>query len=615
MFALKINNSVLDLDTDARIRVVLSCPLFDRDKILRTFSYPFGLPLTDHNKRVLRHVDRFDTQEPWETRGCQLWLGGGVYETGELVSLGSGAAEIETVFRNIPTSLMDDLKKVYINEILESIAIPENTTPALITLVVNTGVTDHYVTVGGSEVYAGGTVALTVATELRDDLNAIFPGIAGLDGSNLTIDSAILNSVGGADWSALEGMTFGGYVTTGQVAMLSYTDHVEDVVATPVATHCFPLLRWEGFYDGKNAGYLGLINPVFDGVALPTTDTTDAKSWIYSYMPCVRIPYIIERIRNAVSIGYTAGYFLDNADAAAMILVSDRTSDKVYTDYVQADAFQYRNGLEQEIVLNKHVPKMTALDFLQKLAKGLNLTIDYRDGGLHFTKALDLVTETPADWSAWVNPLRLNRTLTKPQGVLLSYPTDEAEAYDPDPAQLQAYELDDAGVRVEMPIRALYMGTGTLSGHGTFRCPYTNRPGKCPAYGQDLATMAMYVLFYRGVGASSVPEDYEYATHDQFGADGTTVIGGLSMELDGALGLVAQNYGATLGYGDLHEMDIAVVVPESALYALRRWRNARVRFYHPNGTVTLVVRSVEFEVEGGVESGWVEAKVSGVMEG
>lgn len=615
MIALKLNDTTtLDLAPDARIRVVLSCPMFDRDRILRTFSYPFGLPLTPRNARALAYIHRFDSREAWDAEGCGLWLGGAEYERGEIVSIGSGEREIEAVFRNVPLPLMDDLKRIYINEILEDIAIPTNPTPAVITLVVNTAVNDHYVTVGGSEVYASGTVALTVATELRDDLNAIFPGIAGLDGSNLTIDSAILNSVGGADWAALEGMSFGGYVTTGQVAMLSYTDHVEDVVATPVDTHCFPLIHWEGFYDGKNAEFLNVINPVFDGVALPTADETDQNAWKYSYMPCVKVPYVIERIRNAAGVGYVAGYFADNADAAQLILVSDRTSDKVYTDYVQADAFQYRNGFEQEIVLNKHVPKMTALDFLLKLATGLNLIIDYKDGGLHFTKALDLVTPAPVDWTEYVNPVRYNRAITKPLGVLLSYPLDEAEAYEPSPAQLQEYELGDAGVRVEMPFRAIYMGTGSLTGHGTFRCPHTNRKGKCPAYGQDQATMATYLMFYRGVGASSLPEDYEYAALDEFDADGSTVTGGLSLELDGTYGLVAQNYGDTLGYSDKSELDIAAVLPVGELYRLRKWENARVRFYHPNGSVTVVLRSVEFEGSVRLDAGWVEVKARGVIE-
>lgn len=613
MLALKIDNTALDMPSDQRLRVVLSCPLFDRDRIVRTFSQPFTLPLTPRNRRVLRHVDRFDASEAWGEQEAQLWLGGGQYERGELVSLGSDDEGVEVVFRNLPLTLMEDLKRIYINEILEDIEIPVNPTDAVITVVVNTAVSDHYITVGGSEVYASGTVAATVAQELRDDLNALFPGIATAPGDDLLLDSAILNTVG-ADWDELEGLTLGGYVTTGQVAMLSYTDHVEDVTDTPVDTHCFPLLHWENFYDDKNTEFLNIINPVFDGVALPTTDLDDEKAWLYTYMPAVRVPYIIERIRNAAGISYLSGWFEDNADAQQLIVVSDRTSDKSYRDFTALNKYQYRNGFEQTIVLNKHVPKMTALDFLRSLADGLNLVIDYKDGGLFFTPALDFVTPPAANWSNYVNPRRYNRAITKPLGVLLEYPLDENEAYEPDPAQLGAYTLGDGGTRVEMPFRTFAMGTGSLTSHGTSRCPHTDRVGKCPAYGQDLATLPLTLLFYRGLGDSSLPEEYPYATHDELDADGSTVTGGLSLALDGDYGIVELMFGKTLGYGDLSEMDVVAIVPESEIYRLKKWENARVHFYHPNGPVTLAIRSVEFDVSGRESSGWVEVTVRGVKE-
>jgi len=71
---------------------------------------------------------------------------------------------------------------------------------------------------------------------------------------------------------------------------------------------------------------------------------------------------------------------------------------------------------------------------------------------------------------------------------------------------------------------------------------------------------------------------------------------------------------ATLGYGDLSEMEITAIVPESEIYRLKKWDNARVHFYHPNGPVTMAIRSVEFEMSAGMDSGWVEARVRGVIE-
>lgn len=614
MFALKLNDSVLDLSPDADIRVVLSCPLFDRDRILRTFSFPFNLPLSPHNTRTLGHINRFDAREVWDTEGCRLLIGGAEYERGELEAINSGDRDIETMFRNVPLTVMDDLKKIYINEILEDIAIPYVADPSIISLESVVSEPLYVIVIGGNTYVSIETGPLDIANDMVDQINADFPGMAAVSSSGARVDllSAMLSEVG-ADWSLLVAFTFYSYVNFGEACQFNFVSHVEGVVATPVDTHCFPLLHWGGFYDLKNADTTNFLNPVFDGAGLLNEYVDAETDWLYSYMPGVRVPYIIERIRTAAGIGYVSGYFNDNADAGAMIMLSDRTCDKVYHDFLQTNEYKYLNGFEQTIILNKHVPKMTALDFLQKVANGLNLIIDYKDGGLHFAKALDLVALPPADWSAYVNPERYNRPIIKPQGVLLSYPLDEEEAYVPIP-QLQAYELGAAGVRIEMPFRTLYMATRPMPDHGNVRCPHTNRKGKCPAYGQDLATMATYFIFYRGLADSSLPEEYPYATHDEFDSDASTVIGGLSLELDGDLGLVALNYGATLGYGDLSELDIRVVLPVGELYRLRGWANARVWFYHPNGSVVLVLRSVDFSMSAREDSGWVTAQVRGVIE-
>lgn len=615
MLALKIDNTALDMPSDQRLRVVLSCPLFDRDRIVRTFSQPFTLPLTPRNRRVLRHVDRFDASEAWGEREAQLWLGGGQYERGELVSLGSDDEGVEVVFRNLPLTLLEDLKRIYINEILEDIEIPYVADPAIISLESTPSEPLYVIVVGGNTYTSIETGPLEIANDMVDQINADFPGMAAVSssGARVELQSDMVSEVG-ADWSLLVAFTFYSYLNFGEATQTNFVSHVEGVVATPVDTHCFPLMRWNKFYDEKNAATTNFVNPVFDGAGLLNVHETAHTDWLYSYMPAVRIVYIIERIRNAAGIGYVSGWLGDNADAQQIVLVSNRSCDQVYRDYLQTDEYKYINGFEQEIVLNKHVPKMSALDFLRALADGLNLVIDYKDGGLSFTPALDFVSAPAVNWSNYVNPRRYNRAITKPLGVMLEYPLDENEAYDPATAQLEGYTLGDGGDRREMPFRSFYMGTAMLASHGTFRCPHTSRVGKCPAYGQDMATLPLTLLFYRGMGDSSLPEEYPYATHDELDADGSTVTGGLSLALDGDYGLVELMFGKTLGYGDLSEMDVVAIVPESEIYRLKKWENARVHFYHPNGPVTLAIRSVEFDVSGRESSGWVEVSVKGVKE-
>lgn len=616
MFSLRLNDTALTLPADARIRVVLSCPLFDRDRILRTFSYPFGLPLTAQNQRALRHAHRFDAGSAWGAQECQLWISGGQYERGELVSLGSDDTAIDAVFRNLPVTVVEDLGNLKINELLETIAIPETGPDAEVVLTITTPPFAYDITIGGINYVLGiggssGMSTADVGVYFRDLINADYPGMASSNTTQLILDSAMVNDHN-VDWSVMTGFTIATYITPGEAAQQNFLNYVESVVGTPVDSHAWPVVEWAGLYEGKNSLYEGTVNPVFDGQGLENVENADETKFKYTYIPMVRVPYILEKIRAAAGIGYLDGY-VNNADFAALLVLNNLTCDKSYYDYYEDEQNKYLNGFTQSINLNNHVPKMTALDFLKKLAAGLNLIIEYKDGGLWLTKSLDLVSAAAANYSEYVQPGRYNFQIAKPEGVTLKYPDNDKEGYSV-VGQLEDYVLGDGGKEQVLPFGTMYVNNGFLLDHGTYRCPITQQSGKSPIFGANATDMALSLVFYRGIKQTSEAEDYAYATHDELDTDEATVIGGLSLELDGTYGLVAQNFGSMLGYGDLSEIDVVAIVPESELYRLKKWTNARIYFYHPNGPVTMVLKSVEFEVGGRETGGWVEARVRGIKE-
>ena len=193
------------------------------------------------------------------------------------------------------------------------------------------------------------------------------------------------------------------------------------------------------------------------------------------------------------------------------------------------------------------------------------------------------------------------------------FPDNDKEGYSA-AGQLDDYVVSPGKTRITLPFGTLATNNGFLLDHGTYRCPLTDQPGQSPIFGGHNTDLPLTLLFYRGIKETSEMEDYAYASHDELDTDETTVIGGLSLELDGDYGLVAQNWGASLLFSDLQSLDIRAVLPASALHSLRRWKNARVRFFHPNGAVVLILRSVEFQVRSRVDSGWLPARVRGVIE-
>ncbi len=608
---------MLDLDADAGIEIVLSCPLFDKDSVARSFSYPFRLPLTDRNRRALQHSQRFDATKVWSTSGCVLEVAGGQFERGELVTLGSDPERVEVQFRNVPVTVIEDLQRLNVHELLETITVPDTTDDAAIILTITAPPFAYQIRIGGIDytLGLGGSAGMStsdVGVYFRDAINADYPGMATSNTTQLILSSALIND-NPALWTTMTGFSIASYISVGQKAQNDFLSYVESVIASPVDEIVWPVYEWAGLYAGKNALYEGTVNPVFDGVGLKNVPDADESRFQYSYAPGVRLPYILERIRAAAGIGYLAGYVMDNADFLASFEVSNLMCDQSYKDYYEDETYKFLNGFGASIDLNRHVPKMSALDFLKKLCSGLNLIMEYKQGGLHFTKALDLLTPAPAEWGNFVSEQDYNFTLKEPQGVTLAFPDNDKEGYST-PGQLEDYVVAPGKTRITLPFGTFASNNGFLVDHGTYRCPQTNQPGQSPIFGGHNTDLPLTLLFYRGIKETSVMEDYAYATHDELDTDETTVIGGLSLELDGDYGLVVQNWGASLLFSDLQSLDIRAVLPASALHTLRRWENARVRFFHPNGAVVLILRAVEFQVRSRVDSGWVPARIRGVVE-
>jgi hypothetical protein len=232
------------------------------------------------------------------------------------------------------------------------------------------------------------------------------------------------------------------------------------------------------------------------------------------------------------------------------------------------------------------------------------------------------VIDAPVDYSKYVDVKGYSRTVKKPEGLLLRFPPDEAEALAYDD-QLQAYQIGLGTIRQEMPFSTFFVDSkrfyiaeviGVFTDYGYMRSLYTSRVGQSPAAGKDTSTLPLMLAFHRGTGTSTEGYEYEYATYDELADDGTTVLGGLSLALDGEYGLVAQNFGTMLEYPDYDDFDVRAVLPVGEFYRLRLWKNARIRFYHPNGSVILILKSVDAKISARDDSGYIPVTLKGIIQ-
>lgn len=117
MIRLVVNGETLDLDEDTSITIRRQSPAYfgeDVDKIKGSFSYPFTLPLTAHNRQVLRFPDRLDSQElPRQDLPAQLYVGPQLILAGKL-SIQKPSRTKASVF--IFSNPLKDLTKIKLNE-------------------------------------------------------------------------------------------------------------------------------------------------------------------------------------------------------------------------------------------------------------------------------------------------------------------------------------------------------------------------------------------------------------------------------------------------------------------------------------------------------------------
>lgn len=81
MIGIRVNGELLDI-TGAVIRMKLKNPMFEFDKLVSAFSFPFTVPATEHNRRVLGFWDHLQLRNREEIFSAQilldneLWMGG-----------------------------------------------------------------------------------------------------------------------------------------------------------------------------------------------------------------------------------------------------------------------------------------------------------------------------------------------------------------------------------------------------------------------------------------------------------------------------------------------------------------------------------------------------------
>lgn len=118
MLDIKVNNQSLNLGGNASIGIELVSPLFDRSRIPGIISYPFKIPNTNTNRKILGFPEILSSTEKAETfADVQLFIEHVLYKIGTLKSKDSGPDEFQINFKSDSGDVQEKIKNVKLADI------------------------------------------------------------------------------------------------------------------------------------------------------------------------------------------------------------------------------------------------------------------------------------------------------------------------------------------------------------------------------------------------------------------------------------------------------------------------------------------------------------------
>jgi hypothetical protein len=614
MIALTYKGKLVELRPGVKLNITGSNPAFDPAAAGRVFSFPFSVPVTPANSAVFKHLQRLDAKQQVssdEDAPAALVVDGSPFETGFL-SVGSVTQDnMEMNFGNLAWKVLDDLGDIKIRDFMPVVDINQVQIPRWF-FTVTTGLYDTYfIHINGTLIsftLPGGGTLDDAGTGLAAAINAVYPGTATYVSATDTLDiKALDNDPFVVDYADAQGITMTTSQTLAEATQKSLKTHIEDITATPIASHSFPVVRHKGLYNGLNTDFYNYVNYQHDGdFGLNTPQI--GMTWTYTYMPYVRLKYVFDQIAAAAGLVW-AGEIYETADFAQLSIWANYAMDKVRLEFY-TDALKYLNGFKKSYDLKYYVPDMSARDFILAVCDTLNLYFDPVGDTIYLRRRVDQLTKTPLRLDGQVSALyKLTKVVNK--GVTLRFKEDVADV-EKETDQLDDYVIGEGVNIIEVPIRPLHdrQQSDDLVGSTGWRMCSVECKGSSDELGLGITAAPFRIFFDRGVQEDLVGLVYPMSSHLDTDTTGT-VIGALSLEWDGDQGLYQTLWKHWAELKVAQTVEVSVVLPVGVLGRMLRWEEPVLRWYHPLGEVTGVIKSVQFSdsVDGVTEAKLVVMKM------
>jgi hypothetical protein len=604
MLRLRLGSEYLDLSPSVAVTLTVHNPLFDQDGAEALYSFPFSLPATPRNRSLLSYANRLDNSSNITTyTDAVLEIEGVPFDNGvlELDEQKFTRDEIGVVYRNLVPALLDDLERIRIHEILETVqaSFPQPKAVWKFDLLFSAPNT-FAITIDGNVITyaaAAGETPAQIVTGLSNAIDAIFPGMSYNPSGNtqLQLESDKVNQHPILIFS-LVGLGLVSVVTTGQARQTGFQNRVAEINATPVASHCFPMLHWLNFYKGNNRRtYTSYINAAVGGNLINNQPSAD-PSWATTFIPMVKLPYVFDRITDFTSLVTIWDGYFDDADVQELILFNNRAVDQLIEDIYEIsvdNTTKFINGYQSTINLNKHVPEMTAKELLERFIAVFGLWYKITGTTVTFVKKADQLTGTPIDWTDKSEP-DYTATRNKREGYTLEY--DDSEDEFESNTQLVKLVVGEGKEIITLPFHTVhYSSQPAYVVNAQLKLPIINQAGSSTEGGLGNNPFSFRLFFDRGMQPASNSQTYSFASHDYTNYAGSPV-GALSLDINDPGGIYEQNHKVILELTNNGQpVTITMRLSVADILTARKWDNARRVVKLPDGQVNAVIKSMQFK--------------------
>jgi hypothetical protein len=622
MLAIRVGDTYLDLPDKLSVSFTIVDPIFDKERISRTFSYPFKIKATPRNMRALGFVNRLDsTFATKKIKNVVLFLEQQVFEVGVLRVVDITALEVELAFQSDSIDLVEQLKKIS----LQDLSFPHDA-KALYRPDVrikfegyDIGIFPPLVIAINGQIY---TRFSNERTDLVSDINTDYPGMVTIVDNQADFMTVEFSTTAypdllltlKPDWPQADDFAvviYGIVIEDDTAAAQSYMNttlqYFSDIASAVDPDHAFPTLYMPNLYGDSNTAFKYLVNPYdSDNGSFYENELQAGETWQYTMIPMAFLVKVLDKIIQRIGM-VLGGDFPEDTDVKKLLVYNNKTIDKLIdpAQFVEDDpdgALSFAtNAFLGVYDLADHLPDVTAWEFLEALQATFPLLFITEGGSFRLEPIRNYLSRPAVDWTNKTEPFY---RLTLPEYDAYTIDYDRQDEIVIEPEQLLKLISDEEAIEplnIKLPFFSLYKKriayAFSVLGQPVVNVFYdvpttTDEGSSTPA--NISSDIPLKLLWYHGLQSDAAGADYPYASYDNYNFDQER-IGEYSFEIAGEDGMYEKWW---KGYINIlvggKPVNRRVRLNMSDILNIRRKPGYRMYIYGENGAMSGIVKEIRF---------------------